>query len=332
MSESKPVKIGIVSFAHPRAHGYASCLKKLPNVEFVGIVDDDRARAKEMSKLYGVKAFPAYEDMLASDIDAVIVTSENAYHRRHVVLAAQSEKHALCEKPLASTKQDAEAIVEVCKRSRVKLMTANPCRFHPAFKRLAESVAGGELGKLLAIKATNRGQCPGGWFIDKKLSGGGAVIDHTSYVVDLVRLLARAEPARIYAEIDNRMFGGDYDDTGVITVDFTNHVFATIDASWSLPKSYPYWTSVNLEVVGTQGVAKMEMFAQKIDVFSDRTGRHTYEYWGDDANLAMIDSFAQSIAEDRPVEVTGEDGVKALELAMIAYESANIREMIDLFA
>ncbi|MGC8862697.1 MAG: Gfo/Idh/MocA family protein [Armatimonadota bacterium] len=332
MSDSKPVKIGIVSFAHPHAHGYASCLQKLSNVEFVGIFDEDRARAKEMSKLYHVKAFASYEEMLAADIDAVIVTSENAYHRRHVVLAAQAEKHALCEKPLASTKQDAEAIVEVCKRSGVKLMTAFPCRFHPVFKRLRESVESGELGKLLAIKGTNQGQCPGGWFLDRNLSGGGAVIDHTVHLVDLMRVLTRAEPARIYAEIDNRMFGGDCDDTGIISVDFTNNVFATIDASWSRPKSYPYWGNVNLEVIGTQGVAKMEMFAQKIDLFSDRTGKHTYEYWGDDANLAMISSFADSIANDLPVEVTGEDGVKALEVAIVAYESANLREMIDLYA
>jgi predicted dehydrogenase len=285
-----------------------------------------------MARRYGVKAFPKYEDMLATDIDAVIVTSENANHRRHVVMAAQSEKHALCEKPLSTTKQDAEAIVEVCKRSGVKLMVAFPCRFHPAFKRLKESVAAGDLGKLLAMKGTNQGQCPGGWFVDKKLSGGGAVIDHTVHLVDLMRVLTKAEPARIYAEIDNRMFGQDYDDTGIISVSFTNNVFATIDASWSRPKSYPYWGNVNLEVIGTQGVAKMEMFAQKIDVFTDKPRSHTYEYWGDDVNLALIESFAKSIAHDKPVEITGEDGVKALEVAMTAYESANLREMIDLYA
>ncbi|MCX8053393.1 MAG: Gfo/Idh/MocA family oxidoreductase [Armatimonadetes bacterium] len=332
MSDNKVVKIGIMSFAHMHAHAYASCLKKIPAVEFVGIADDDQARAEEMAELYGVKAFATYEEMLASDIDAVIVASENANHRRHVVMAAQSEKHALCEKPLASTKQDAEAIVEVCKRSGVKLMTAFPCRFHPAFKRLKESVLEGRLGKLLAMKGTNQGQCPGGWFLDKNLSGGGAVIDHTVHLVDLMRVLTKAEPARIYAEIDNRMFGGDYDDTGIISIDFTNNVFATIDSSWSRPKSYPFWGNVNLEVIGTQGVAKMEMFAQKIDVFSDRTGKHTYEYWGDDINQAMIESFVDSIAHDKPVEVTGEDGVKALEVAVVAYESASRREVIDLYA
>lgn len=332
MEKGKLIKIGIMSFAHMHAHGYAACLKKLPNVQFVGIADDDESRAKQMAKQYGVRAFDSYEEMLASDIDAVIVTSENANHRRHVVLAAQSEKHVLCEKPLATTKQDAEAIVEVVRRSKIKFMMAFPCRFHPAFKRLYETVESGALGKLLAMKGTNQGQCPGGWFTDTKLAGGGAVIDHTVHLVDLMRVLTKAEPARVYAEVDNRLFGGDFDDTGVITIDFTNNVFASIDSSWSRPKSYPFWGNVNLEVIGTDGVAKMEMFAQKIDIYSDKTGRHTYEYWGDDVNLALIDSFARSIAEGKPVEITGEDGIKALEVALAAYESAKSREAVDLLA
>lgn len=330
MAQVGVVRIGIMSFAHMHAHGYASCLKRLPNVEFVGIADDDVARAREMAEHYGVRAFDSYEEMLSSDIDAVIVTSENVKHRRHAVLAAQHEKHVLCEKPIATTRQDAEAIVEVARRSKIKLMTAFPCRYHPAFKRLKETIEAGNLGRILAMKGTNQGQCPGGWFTDKSLAGGGAVIDHTVHLVDLMRVLLKAEPARVYAEIDNRRFGGDFDDTGIITVEFTNNVFASIDSSWSRPQSYPFWGNVNLEVVGTDGVARMEMFAQKIDVYSDKTGRHTYEYWGDDVNLALIDSFARSIAENKPVEVTGEDGLKALEVALAAYESANSRQVVDL--
>ena len=83
MSTDRVVKIGIMSFAHMHAHGYAACLKEHPGIEFVGIADDEPARAKEMAKRYGVKAFATYEDMLATDVDAVIVTSENANHRRH---------------------------------------------------------------------------------------------------------------------------------------------------------------------------------------------------------------------------------------------------------
>ncbi|MHB9037408.1 MAG: Gfo/Idh/MocA family protein [Armatimonadota bacterium] len=323
-------KIGIMSFAHMHAYGYARALCELSNVDFVGIADDDLPRAKSAGKQFGVKVFKTYQEMLASDIDAVIVCSENANHRRHVVLAAQSEKHVLCEKPLAGTMQDAEAMAEVAKRSGVKLMTAFPCRFHTAYKRLKQCISSGEVGKVLAIKATNQGKCPWGWFTDTALSGGGAVIDHTVHLVDLMRDMTGAEPARVYAEIDNRMFGKDFDDTGILTVDFTNGMFVTIDASWSRPKCYPTWGNVNMDVTGTAGTASMEMFAQKIEHFSDEKSSYTYEYWGEDIDLAMVGSFADSVLTGKSVEVTADDGVKALQVALAAYESAKTGRTIDL--
>jgi predicted dehydrogenase len=330
MSDKSKAKIGVMSFAHMHAYGYARALTELGNVAFVAVADEDASRAKAAGKQFGVHVFKTYQEMLSSDIDAVVVCSENVNHRKHVVLAAQSEKHVLCEKPLAGTLQDAEAMVEVAKRSGVKLMTAFPCRYHSAYRRLKQSVSSGELGKVLAIKATNQGKCPWGWFVDTALSGGGAVIDHTVHLVDLMRDLTAAEPARVYAEIDNRMYGGDFDDTGIVTVDFNNGMFVTIDCSWSRPKSYPFWGNVNMDVTGTAGSASMKMFAQKIDYYSGDGGSYTHEYYADDIDLALVGSFADSVVQDKNVEVTGEDGVKALRVALAAYESAKTGRTVDL--
>jgi predicted dehydrogenase len=282
-----------------------------------------------MARRFHTKVFKRYEDMLESDIDAVIVCSENVNHRLHAVVAAQHEKHVMCEKPLATTMQDAEAIVEVFKRSGVKLMPAFPCRFHPAYKRLKETVAEGHLGRILAVKATNKGKCPWGWFVDRTLSGGGAVLDQTVNIMDMIRSMTGVEATRVYAEIDNRRFNKDFDDTGIVSVDFSNGMFATIDASWSLPDSSPFWGNVNMDVIGTDGTARMDIFAQKIDLIFDKPSRFTYEYWGDNVDMAMVASFVKSIAEDAPVEVTGDDGVKALHVALAAYESAGNGRTID---
>lgn len=325
-----PVKIGMMSFAHMHAYSYAACLKQIPNVEFVGIADDEPARATKMAKEFGVKSFAKYEDMLATDVQGIIVCSENVNHRRHVVVAAQNGKHVMCEKPLAISNEDAEAMIEVCRRANVKLQTAFPCRFHPAFMRLKEAVKAGELGKLVAIKGTNQGQCPFGWFVDKNLSGGGAVIDHTVHVVDLIRCMTGAEPTKVYAEIDNRMLGKDFDDTGILTIDFSNGMFVTLDSSWSRPKSFPTWGNVKMEVTGTEGRADMDMFAQKIDAFYDKSMSYRHEYWGDNCDLGLVASFVKSIGENKPVEVSGEDGARAVAVALAAYQSAKTGKPIDL--
>jgi len=324
------VKIGMMSFAHMHAHSYASALKHLEDVEFVGIADEDVDRAKKIAKELGVKAFDSYEDLLATDAQGIIVCSENINHRRHVVVAAQHGKHVMCEKPLATTNEDAEAMVEVCRRAGVQLMTAFPCRFHPAFLELKKTVDAGTLGKVLAVKGTNQGQCPFGWFVEKKLSGGGAVIDHTVHVTDLLRAMSGAEPVRVYAEIDNRMFGKDFDDTGVLTIDFSNGMFATLDASWSRPKSFPTWGNVKMHVTGDAGVASMDMFGQNIEAFYDKTMSYKYENFGDNSDLALVASFARSVAENAPVAVTGEDGAKALAVALAAYESAKTGKPVEL--
>lgn len=328
---TRPVRVGIMSFAHVHATAYASSLKKLDSVEFVGVADENPTRAKQMAKAFGVQMFKSYEDMLASDIDAVVVTSENANHRKHVVTAAQSEKHVLCEKPLATSMEDAEAIVEVCRRSRVELMVALPCRFHPAFTRLKAAVDAGDFGKLLAIKSTNQGQCPGLWFTDPKLAGGGAVIDHTVHLVDLMRFLIGAEVATVYAEVGDKLLGCEVEDSGIITVEFTNKVFASIDCSWSRPKkSYPTWGNLNMDITGTNGVGRLTMFAQKIDLYSEKAGKLSYEYWGDDIGTELVSSFVESIAQDKTVAITGNDGLKATEIALAAYRSAKTGEAINL--
>ena len=326
----KTVKIGMMSFAHMHAHSYAGCLSQLDDVEFVGIADDEPSRAKKMAKDFHVKAFDTYEGLLATDVQGIIVCSENINHRRHVVVAAQHGKHVMCEKPLATTREDADAMVEVCRRAGVKLQTAFPCRFHPAFMELKRTVDSGALGKILAVKGTNQGQCPFGWFVDKKLSGGGAVIDHTVHVADLLRCMSGAEPVRVYAEIGNRMFGKEFDDTGVLTIDFSNGMFATLDSSWSRPKSFATWGNVKMDVTGDAGVASMDMFGQKVDAFYDKSMSYRYEYFGDNIDLGLVASFARSIADDTPPEVTGEDGAKALAVALAAYESARTGKPVEL--
>ncbi len=155
-------------------------------------------------------------------------------------------------------------------------------------------------------------------------------MDHTVHVLDLIRDLCETEATRVYAEIDNRMFGGDFDDTGIVSINFANGAFATIDASWSRPKNFPFWGNVTLELTGTKGFARMDMFAQKLDYISEKSGKFVYEYWGDDIDLLMIKSFVECIAEDKKPVVTGEDGARAVEVAAAAYESSKMGRAVDL--
>ncbi|WP_082235347.1 Gfo/Idh/MocA family protein [Halobacillus massiliensis] len=323
------MKVGIISFAHMHAYSYAEALLNQDDVEISGIYDSNAKRGRNASSKYSATFYTSLESLLSSDIEAVVVTSENVYHREHVTAAANAKKHVLCEKPIATTIEDAKAMIQCCEENDVLLQTAFPVRFSSAIIRAKAIIDEGELGDILAIKGTNRGTNPGGWFNDKELSGGGAVIDHTVHVVDVMRWILKSEITSVYAEIDHLISEKPIDDCGILTMDFDNGVFASLDCSWSRNDAYPTWGDVTLEFVGTEGTLSVDAFAQKINVYSNDSGVH-WSFWGDDMNQQLIADFVEAIREKRPPFITGEDGLKAVEVALKAYESSNKKSSVHM--
>jgi predicted dehydrogenase len=316
------VKIGILSFAHMHACSYAACVNQLPNAQLVGIADTRRRRGEEMAGRFETQFME--RDALLDQVDAVIVTSENVKHAKWAIPAAKAGKHVLCEKPIAADVADAKRIIAACDKAKVKLGVAFPCRYLPPVQRLKALCDAGNLGNFYAARGTNRGRMPGGWFTVKKLSGGGAVLDHTVHVVDLMRWMMKAEIVEVYAEVDRLMHDIESDDCGTLTMTFDNGVFATLDPSWSRPQSYPTWGDVTLQIVGSKGAAAVDGFGQKLDVHDDASHKSAWHYWGTHADLSLIADFVDAIEKDRPFGITGLDGLRALEVALAAYRSAEL--------
>lgn len=316
------IKIGIMSFAHLHADSYAHSFKNNPRAELVGIADHDAHRAQAKAQQFGTQAFDSYDALLNAPVDAVVICSENVQHAPLALQAAMAGKHILCEKPLMTTLEDGLSMMHTCQQANVQLFTAFPCRFSPAMRNLKAMVEAGEIGDLLAIRGTNRGSNPHGWFIDPALSGGGAMIDHTVHVTDLMRWLLKQEVTEVYAETNNRMFHGNYDDTAMLTMTFQDGVFATLDSSWSRPKTFPTWGDVTLGVFGTKGVIEMDMFAQYMIHYNDKAGRISQAFWGDNIDAGLTEAFLDAIETgSAPDLATGYDGYKAAEVALAAYES-----------
>lgn len=325
------IKIGMMSFAHMHAGSYANSIVSRPEMELAGIADHDQQRAETMAKQYETKAFESYEALLNSPgLDAVVICPENRRHRELTEMAAKAGKHVLCEKPLATTVSDAEAMIAACKTAGVQLMTAFPCRYAPVMQRMKSALDSGRVGNILAIRGTNRGRNPGGWFIDKAESGGGATIDHTVHVTDLMRWMLQDEVKEVYCEMSNGISHADFDDVGFLSLTFQKGVFGTLDASWSRPKSYPTWGDVTMEVVTDKGTITMDMFSQNLILYSDKTGSVSWHNWGSSSDDEMMAAFTKAVAEGSPVPITGEDGLRAAEVAIAAYRSAETKSPVVL--
>jgi predicted dehydrogenase len=216
-------------------------------------------------------------------------------------------------------------MVDACRSNGVTFGTAFPMRFHPAVIALRHAIGAGEIGAPLSVNATNHGRMPPGWFQDPELAGGGAVMDHVVHVADLLRWIFDAEIVEVYAEIDTRLTPGiPVDDVGILMLRLSNGVTASLDSSWSRAKTWPTWGGVTLDVVGTEGVLAVDAFAERLRLVEDRTPRHVFVPWGEDPDRALLESFITAVGERQPALVTGEDGLRALEVARCAYESARL--------
>jgi predicted dehydrogenase len=321
-------RIGILSFAHGHAEGYQANLKSIPGVDLVGFSHENPEEGRRFSQEFDVHWFPDHRALLAERLDGVVVCSENANHLELVKLAAEAKCEILCEKPIATNVADAEEMRRICQDKRVRFMTAFPMRFAPSTRAARTILKNGELGRVLGISGINHSEIPKGhrtWFADKQLAGGGAIMDHTVHLVDLLRWFFDAEVADVYAEVENPFLRNelDVDTAGLILLTLSNGVQASIDCSWSRPRSYPRWGHVKMELVGEKGTVVLDAFAQHLTLYSRGATRDpSWIGFGPDPNQAMLEEFVGSIRENRDSSVTWNDGYQAMRVALAAYESA----------
>lgn len=322
------LRVGILSVAHLHAGSYQHSLGAHPRAELIGLWDEAE-RGQAFSERTGVPFFPDL-DALLDVCEAVCVCSENNNHLHLVQKAAASGKHILCEKPLVAKEEDAKAMTSAVEATGVVMMTAFPCRYSPAYARLKERVQGGEIGRVRAICATNRGSCPGGWFVQKELSGGGAMIDHVVHVTDLIRDLLGEDPTKVQAQIGNNTYGQEWDDTAMVTMEFASGIFATLDSSWSRPKNFKTWGDVTMTVVGEKGTVELDMFGPAVGVY-DENGYRSASY-GSDLDAAMVDAFVRACLDDVPAPTSMHDGLQAARVAMAGYQSVEVGQPVSLAA
>lgn len=322
------MKIGILGCEHMHAASYVAEGKKLEDVEFVGIAEADRKRGESFAKMYGLKYYEDYHKLLEEDIDTVIICSANSRHAAMAIDAANSKKHVIVEKPIATTIEDAQKMIASCKENGVKLMVALPVRYAPAILRAKQIVDSGRIGDIVAINGTNHGSMPGGWFIDKKLSGGGAVIDHTIHVADIMHWMLNCDIKEVFAKMGTKIHDIDVEDCGLLFMEFENGTYATLDTSWNRPESFPTWGDVTMEIIGTKGSINVDAFAQHGNLYSNKLKYSSYQSWGDDMNYLMLRDFVKCIKKDLPSPVSGEDGLFALKVALMAYEAAEKNEPV----
>ncbi len=335
------IRIGMISYAHTaHAVSYSTALANLEGAELAAIYDEDEPRGQSYAAQFRVPFYPAVEDLLARpDLQAVIVCSPTNRHRELVCAAAQAGKHVLCEKPIATTSSDAQAMIAACRKAGVLLQIPFVCRFIPVVQTARQLIQDGEFGRALGVIGGNRGRPPlpptyPEWIIDPIQAGGGALLDHSVHVTDAIRFIFDSEVESVFAH--QGVFGEQalpVEDCALLSLQFQNGMIATVDPSWSNPANNPAHYDFYLRILGEKGTLNLDETRQSLLVVSDRPGQRgvAAQPFGQDADEAMVRHFVQCarLGKNLFPAATGEDGLRALEIALAAYASIHSRQPVQ---
>ena len=195
------VGLGIISMQH-----FMPGLKDAKQSKLTGLVSGHRDKAEKQAAEYGVptSAIYSYENFDSirdnKQIDAVYIALPNSMHAEYTIRAAKAGKHVLCEKPMATSVDDCKAMIQACRDNNVKLMIAYRCQLEPTNLRAIQLIRDGSLGSVQAIESANGFNIrPNQWRLNKKLAGGGPLMDVGVYSLNACRYLTGEEPQVISA-------------------------------------------------------------------------------------------------------------------------------------
>jgi len=321
----------------PHARSYAGALHRSGAARLVGVHDASpelgASLAEELGVSYDVRAAELLER--ASPAAAVVCSATNRY-RSLVELAADRGVHVLCEKPLATTVVDAQAMVDVCAAGGVQLHTAFVSRFYPSVLQARDLVTRGQLGRVRGMVGGNRGRPPltpryPAWITDPVRAGGGALLDHCVHVVDAMRFITGLEAREVLAETGCLFRDIAVEDSALVSVVFEGDVPASVDPSWSVTPESAWDYDFYLRLLGTEGSLTIATARESLHVSGQHGARtHVQMPFEPDVDQAMVEAFVQSVVAGRVLDpcATGEDGLRAVEVARAAYRSVESEQFV----
>ncbi|MCM2591683.1 Gfo/Idh/MocA family protein [Rossellomorea marisflavi] len=339
----KPLKIGVIGCGSIAKHRHIPEYMANEHAEIVAVCDIVKDRAQEMADQIGAKAYTDYKDLLKDEsIEAVSVCTPNALHAPISIDALKAGKHVLCEKPMATSTEEAEAMIVAANEAGRKLMIGHNQRFVPSHQKAKELISKGEAGKIYSFRTAFGHGGPEGWSVDGKDSWFfrkeeafiGAMGDLGVHKTDLMRYILGEEFVEVGAFVEtSSKENADVDDTAVCVLKTESGTIGTLAASWSYQKE-----DNSTVIYGEKAVLRLEEDPVNSLVVQYSTGEVVkYELGGIQTNddggqsaSGVIDRFVTSVVEDVPTAVPGEEAMKSLQVVLGALESSKTKQIIRL--
>lgn len=338
-NSSKKVGYAIVGLGR---FGAGQLLRSLPECKLsypAALVSGDADKANKLAQQYGVKKSAIYNydnfDKIADngDVDVVYVVLPNSMHHEYTIRAAKAGKHVLCEKPMANTVKECEEMIAACKAADRKLMIGYRLRYEPHHMRAIEMVQKKEFGAARVIESVHSFNIkPGEWRTDKKLAGGGPVMDLGVYCINACRYLSGEEPTHVSAMTYQPQGDERFKTTEaqmVFNMKFPSGLLAYCSTS------YAHHPASRFQVMAEKAEITMNpAFSYgglKLSVRGGGKGAEGGEIELPNINqfCAEMDHFAECVRQDKQPRTPGEEGLADLKVIEALYKSAGSGKTVE---
>jgi predicted dehydrogenase len=305
------------------------------NSKVVALVTGDAQKRTALSERYGLETsggYDQFEEILElARVDAVYLVVPNSLHREFTERAARKGVHVLCEKPMAETVEDCEAMIKVCAEHNVRLMIAYRLHFEEATLRAIELAKSGKLGDLKLFSSVFTQQVREGDIRTRADLAGGAIFDMGVYCINAARYLFRDEPLEVFATCvrgSDPRFDGSVDESTTAILRFAGGKVAQLSASLSAA------STSTLQLVGSKGDLRMEP-AYGYDkplvhhlTLGGKTTTQSFE--ARDQFAPELITFSRAIVEGHVPEPSGQEGLADVRIVRAILESAETGKAVRL--
>ncbi|MGB5692477.1 MAG: Gfo/Idh/MocA family oxidoreductase [Flavobacteriaceae bacterium] len=344
--QSKQLGVGIIG-SQFIASIHAEALKTIADATLVAVMSPNEEHVKSFAEQHQVPHwFTELEAFLAlEEIDMVILGAPNHLHCELTLKIAEAKKHVVVEKPLCLNLEEADLMIETCKKHEVKLMYAEELCFAPKYVRLKALLDEGALGKPVLFKQSEKHDGPhADHFYDVERSGGGVMMDMGCHAIQFFRWLnPEAKVVSVYAQMQTSVHQDKTkgDDNSLLILEFSNGVTAVAEESWTKKGGM----DDKAEIHGSEGVAYADLLqGSSILTYSEKGIGYAVEKAGNTKGWSFtmyeelwnygfpqeMAHFVDCVKNDRKPLVNGEDGKAVLEIIFAAYASAGTGKKIAL--
>lgn len=335
------LRIGLVG-AQFIGNLYCHSLRSVEGAEVTAVASPNSHQ--QFAERWGIaRHYAAWQDLVTDpEVDALAIAVPNDLHAPIAIAAANAGKHVMCEKPLALSLIEADAMVAAAREAGTVLMYAENLLFVPMYQRVRELARRGRVGQPFLVK---QAQCHGGpyspWFWDIERAGGGVVLDMGCHSIHAVCWMMGAWPEAVTATMGRYAHAekGLAEDHSNVILHFPGGAMGIAENSWAMPGGNDY-----LEVYGPQGrlVANLErgpsiaMYtAPQGETAADSSSRSgwqhvMYEEAWQFGFPQELQHFVDAAAGRVELRSSGEDGRRVLEIIYAAYESAKTCRRVPL--